>query len=112
MKFSGSVGFWLGDVKVKPGVYQHNIVEKQYTGDILTSRRRFQSAENTTNEDLILFNQISILSDLFMQDNWPSIRYVVWKGTAWKVINVEVNYPRLTLDLGGVYSGQRPSVSR
>lgn len=111
MKFSGKVGFWLGDVKVKPGVYQPNIVEKTYTGDILTNRRRFQSAENTTNEDLVVSNQISILSDLFVQDNWPAIRYVVWKGTAWKVTNIEVGYPRLTLDLGGVYNGQRPVVS-
>lgn len=111
MKFSGSVGFWLGDVKVKPGVYQPNIIERPYAGDVLANRRRFQPAENTTNEDLFLSNQISVLSDLFMQDNWPSIRYVVWKGTAWKVTNVEINYPRLTLDLGGVYNGQRPPVS-
>lgn len=112
MKFSGSVGFWLGDKKIKPGVYKPNIVEKPYTGDVLANRRRFQSAENSSNDDLTVTNQISILSDLYMQNNWPSIKYVVWKGTAWKVNDVEVDYPRITLNLGGVYNGERPTISR
>lgn len=110
MKFSGIVGFWFGDKEVKPGVYRPKIEEKTYVGDILSNRRRFQQAENTTNDDLIVTSQISILSDLYLQKNWPSIKYVVWNGTAWKVTNVDVSYPRLTLDLGGVYNGQRPSV--
>lgn len=107
MKFSGSIGFWKKDVEVKPGVFKPDIIEKSYTGNVLRNIQQFQSAENQQNENLKLNNQISIISDLFMQENWPSIKYVFWKGVKWKVTSVDINnYPRCILQLGGVYNGK------
>lgn len=104
MKFSGKVGFWEGSRETKPGIYKSQIVERPYNGDVITSTRRFQSTE-FQNDDLKLSNRISILSDLYAQQNWTSIRYIVWNGTKLKVNSVEVNYPRLILDVGGIYNG-------
>lgn len=107
MKFSGSIGFWYKDKEVKPGVYKPNIVEKPYTGDVLRNSRRFQTVENQQNENLVLVNRLSILSDLYMQKNWPSIKYVLWNGTKWKVSSVDTSsYPRVIIELGGVYNGK------
>lgn len=107
MKFSGKVGFWLKDVETKPGVYEPKIVEKNYTGDIMSNSRRFQSVDNQLNEDLKLVNRLSIISDLYMQKNWPSVKYVLWNGVRWNVSSVDVNsYPRVILELGGVYNGR------
>lgn len=107
MKFSGAVGFWLGDVKIKPGVYEPKIVEKNYTGDIINNSRRFQQVDNQLNENLKLVNRLSIISDLYMQKNWPSVKYVLWNGVRWSVSSVDVNsYPRIILELGGVYNGR------
>lgn len=105
MKFSGVVGFWTGDKEVSPGVFKPDIKEVSYTGDVTRNYRQSQSVSNQVNDNLNVNNQISILSDLYIRENWPSIRYVVWNGVKWKVNTVEVGYPRLTLELGGVYNG-------
>lgn len=60
MKFSGKIGFWLGDIKTKPGIYKSNIVEKTYTGDVLKNIRNFQSDENQINDNLRVNNRLSI----------------------------------------------------
>lgn len=107
MKFSGKVGFWQKDVETKPGVYKSEIVEKSYTGDILRNARRFQAAENQQNENLRVTNRLSIISDLYMKQNWASIKYVSWNGVNWSVTSVDISsYPRVILDLGGVYNGK------
>lgn len=104
MKFSGKVGFWENDVELSPGKWGPNIVERPYTGDILRWKQQFQKSD-TQNDIFNVNNQISILADLYAHENWPSIRYVVWKGVKWKVTDVEVSYPRLILSIGGVWNG-------
>lgn len=104
MKFYGKVGFWTGSQEVKPDVFKSRIVERLYSGNVNWNNRHFQSSENQ-NDDIRLNNQISILSDLYSQENFSSIRYVIWNNVKWRVTNVEVNYPRITLTIGGVYNG-------
>lgn len=105
MKFSGVVGFWEGSVETSPDIFEPSIVEKPYTGEVRRNYRRFQSTNNI-NDDLVTNNKISILSDLYARENWETIRYVIWNGVKWKVTRVEVDYPRLILELGGVYDGR------
>lgn len=107
MKFSGKVAFTEQSVQVKPGVYRPKIVEKPYVGDVLRDQRRYQQGENQQNENLTISNRISIVSDLYMKQNWASILYVVWNGINWKATSIDVSqYPRITIDLGGVYNGE------
>lgn len=107
MKFSGAVGFWLGDKETKPGVYKSIIKEKPYVGDVLRNSRRFQAADNQQNENLKVTNRLSIVCDLYMQKNWSSIKYVDWNGVKWSVNSVDITaYPRAILELGGVYNGK------
>lgn len=106
MKFSGKVGFWEKDVETIPGVYKPKIVEKPYVGDITRNYRKFQTGENQQNKNLNVNNQISIVSDLYMQKNWSSIKYVLWNGVKWEVNTVDVNFPRLVLEIGGVWNGE------
>lgn len=107
MKFSGKIGFWIKDAEIKPGVYKPSIIEKAYTGDVKKNMRRFQSAENQQNDNLRLNNQLSIISDLYMQKNWSSIKYVLWNGVKWSVSSIDIGSPpRVLLELGGVYNGK------
>lgn len=107
MKFAGRIGFWEKDREIKPGVYRPGIVEKTYIGDVLRNVRRFQNAENQQNDNLVVSNRISIFSDLYMRNNWSSIKYVLWNQVKWKVTSVDIgSYPRVILDLGGVYNGE------
>ncbi|MCI7789134.1 MAG: hypothetical protein MR518_06585 [Mollicutes bacterium] len=110
MKFSGKIGFWIKDVEIKPGVFKPQIIEKNYTGDVLRNIRRFQSVENQQNENLAVNNKLSIISDLYLQQNWGSIKYVSWNGVNWQVSSVDIgSFPRIVLELGGVYNGKTPS---
>lgn len=106
MKFSGLLGFWKEDVETKPSVYTPLIEERPYIGDVLKDRRSFQTSDYQ-NDDFNINNQISILSDLYLQQNWSSIRYVLWNGVKWKVRDVNIEYPRIVLTLGGVYNENR-----
>ena len=106
MKFSGKIGFWIKDIQTRPGSYKPCIIEKPYTGDVMNNIRRFQSGETQQNENLVVSNKLSIVSNLYLQENWPSIKYVLWNNTKWKVTSVDVGaYPRVVLELGGVYNG-------
>ncbi len=106
MKFSGKIGFWFDDVETKPGVFKSQIVEKSYTGDILRNVRRFQDAQNQVNDNLVLNNRLSIISDLYMQENWSSIKYVFWNNKKWTVKSIDIgSYPRIIIELGGIYNG-------
>lgn len=103
MKFSGKVGFWEEDAETSQDVYRPKIIEKSYTGDVIDDNRRFTSPD-TQNKTFTINNKISILGDFYAHENWPSIRYVLWKDVKWEVTNVNVNHPRLILTLGGVYN--------
>lgn len=105
MKFSGIVGFVLDEVDVSLGTYKPQVEERQYKGDVRRNTRRNVSTDYQ-NSDVEISNQISILSDLYSQQNWNSIKYVIWNGVKWSVTNIDLSdYPRLILDLGGVYNG-------
>lgn len=106
MKFSGEVGFWVDEIETGPGVWRGEIVERHYVGDVLRNVRSFQQASEQMNDEFKVSNKISILSDMYMKQNWASIRYVVWNGKKFSVTSVDVGYPRLTLDIGGLYHGE------
>lgn len=106
MKFHGKIGFWKGDIEVRPGVWIPQIDERMYTGDIFKNSRYFQYENNQQNPNLNVSNQFSILADLYMKENLDSIRYILWNGIKWSVTRVSIDYPRVTFEVGGVYNGQ------
>ena len=103
-KFYGKIGY-ASTVETKPGVYEEQIVERSYYGDLIRNTRRRQSADQD-NDDINISYEISIVADPFATNNFHTMRYAVFMGTKWKISNVEVSYPRLILTLGGVYNGQ------
>lgn len=102
-KFYGPIGY-AQQVETKPGVWEEQIVEKFYRGDVLRNTRRLQSTDKV-NDDINVGNEISIVADPFANGNFHAMRYVGFLGARWKVTNVEVQYPRLILTLGGLYNG-------
>ena len=105
MKFAGKIGFWFDDVETVPSVYEPKIIEKPYVGDVTRNYRRNQQESGKTNKNLSLNNQIDILADTYLQQNYHTVRYVLWNGVRWEVTAVEVDYPKIKLEIGGVYDG-------
>lgn len=102
-KWFGVIGY-AKTVETSPGIWKEQITERQYYGEVIRNTRRLQSADKL-NDDLYVGNEISIVSDPFANENFYSMRYIEFMGAKWKISNVEVQYPRLLLTLGGVYNG-------
>ncbi len=104
-KYYGSIGY--GEtVESAPGVWEETITERKYFGDVLQFMRKWENGQGL-NDDLNISNKISIVADPFAYENFQQMRYVIWLGAKWKVTNVEVQYPRLILTVGGVYNEQQ-----
>ena len=88
-----------------PGVWSEEITEREYFGDLIRNVRRLQTSDKL-NDDINISNEISIVADPFAYQNFHSMRYIEFMGSKWKISNVEVQYPRLILTVGGVYNEQ------
>lgn len=102
-KFYGVIGY-AATVQTEPGIYEEQIVEIEYMGDVLRNTRRLREGSKI-NDDVAISNQISIIADPYASNNFHAMRYVTFMGAKWKVSEVDVQYPRLILTLGGVYNG-------
>lgn len=103
-RYSGKIGFAVTK-ETKPGVWADEITERTYYGDLTRNTRRLQSSGNL-NDNLIISNELSIVADPYANENFHAIRYAVFMGTKWKINSVQVQYPRLILELGEVYNGK------
>lgn len=103
-RWAGTVGF-SNQVNTSPGVWEEQVVERKYYGDIFKNTKSVDSGSQI-NDGISISNQISIVSDPYATENFHRILYVTFMGTKWKVSNVEVQFPRLILNAGGVYNGQ------
>lgn len=106
-KFYGAIGYARLEESV-PGVWTDKIVERKYRGDVVLDQRRWQSTDKV-NDDLNIDNSISIIADQYAYDNSGVMKYIIWNNTAWKIQSFSVNRPRIIIQIGGVYNGERPS---
>lgn len=102
-KFYGTIGYQTTE-ETEPGIFEEKIVEHNYYGDVIKNARRLQDSGNV-NDDVTVSNRISIIADPFANNNIYAMRYVIIAGAKWKVKEVEVEYPRLILTVGGIYNG-------
>lgn len=102
-KFAGGIGYGES-VEKAPGVWEDNIVEYPYFGDVIRNTRKLSDGQSVNN-DISVNNSISIVADAYANEHFFAIRYIRWAGTLWTVTDVEVQRPRLLLRLGGVYNG-------
>lgn len=103
-KWYGKIGY-AETVETAPGVWSESITEREYFGELIRNIRRLQTGDKL-NDDINISNEISIIADPFANENFHSMRYVEFMGAKWKITNVEVQYPRLILTVGGVYNGK------
>lgn len=104
-KFYGKVGY-IKTTETAPGVWTAKPIERYYAGDLIRNHKRYESSGNV-NDNITLQNEISIVCDPYALQNFQNIRYVEFMGTLWKVTAVDVQYPRLSLSIGGVYNGEQ-----
>lgn len=104
-KWYGGIGYAMNNKEISPGIWKEEITERNYYGEVIRNSRRLQTTDQL-NDNINVSNEISIVSDPFANENFHSIRYVEFMGAKWKITNIEVQYPRLLLTIGGVYNGE------
>lgn len=102
-KWHGKIGY-AETVETEPGIYEEQIVERSHYGDLIRNTRKLQNSSGV-NDNINIANEISIVADPYAREHFYSMRYAEFMGTKWKITDVSVQYPRLTLSLGGVYNG-------
>lgn len=103
-RFSGNIGF-VETVEMSPGVFAPEATERRYHGDMIARKVRLDTNSDTTNKDIVLNNDISIVADKFSKEHLGYMRYVVLHGLKWEITSATIEYPRIRLALGGIYNG-------
>lgn len=101
-RYHGYVGYAI-DVEAYPGVWEEQISEHEYFGDVLKNRINMQQG-SVVNAKITISNSISIIADPFAFEHVYAMRYVTYLGKKWSIVNVSIERPRLILTLGGLYN--------
>jgi hypothetical protein len=102
-KFYGVIGYAI-QAETSPGVWENQVIEKSYRGDILLSQQRWQKSEKANN-DLSLDNSISVIADVYAYINSGFMKYIVLHGQKWSINSLAISRPRIVLQIGGLYNG-------
>lgn len=103
-RWFGKVGY-SETVETAPGVWMPQDTVCEYTGDVNRNSTRWTGRSESTNDELTLNVQISIVADPFAIEHFSSIKWIEYMGAKWKIVNTEPQLPRILLTLGGVYNG-------
>lgn len=101
-RWYGKIGFSIQE-ETSPGIWNEVVVEKNYYGDIYNRSRKWQQSKDLV-DDITITNEITITTDPYIIENLTNIKYVVVQGIKWKISNITLSAPRLTLSLGGIYN--------
>ena len=104
-KWFGKIGYSETE-ETAPGVHKPHITVHEYYGDVIRNTTRWTVNSESTNDDLTVNSQISIVADPFAIEKFYSMKWIEFMGTKWKIASVEPQFPRLLLTLGGVYNGE------
>ena len=110
------MGKWCGKIgnaltsEIRPGVWDgdDSIIERPYFGEEVKAARRFEKSGNG-NDNLNVSLELSVIADPFANQNFQSMKYITFMGSKWEITNVELQYPRMILTIGGIYNGPEPS---
>lgn len=104
-KWFGKVAY-SKTVETTPGVWMNEDTVHEYYGDVIRNSTKWSGNSDSTNDNLTVNVQISIVSDPFAIENFYSMKWIEYLGAKWKITNVEPQFPRLLLTLGGVWNGE------
>ena len=101
-KFYGKIGY-IKTAETRPGIWEEQSTERSYFGDTIRNQKKWDNSSNI-NDNINVSNEISIVADPYALENLGNIKYVYFMGAKWKVSDIDVQYPRLILSIGGLYN--------
>lgn len=96
--------------ETRPGIYEEKYVERYYKGDVIRSSRRWDPSEHL-NDNLTISNDISIISDDFVNQNLGAMRYLILMNQKYEIVSatIDTDKHRITLSLGSVFNASNTS---
>lgn len=111
-KWSGRIGFVTNEeIPVGSGIWKDVVVVKRFTGDVLNVSKRWDTTGEKVNDDITISNRISVVATPYLTENFYAIRFISFMNSWWRVNSVTMDYPRLTLEIGGKYNGDTTPTS-
>lgn len=104
MRFFGKVGYQV-ETESTDSVWAKTMVAKSYFGDVIRNNTRRDTGD-TINDQIDVNNRISIVADPFAFENFQNMKYVEWLKQLWNIKSIELQPPRIILEVGGVYNGE------
>ena len=86
-----------------PTIWNPQIEERSYRGEMF--RNKYSNRPAGDHDDVTLTSKIRVLLNPFLQQNYGRIKYVDILGCKWTVTSVEIQYPGVIMEIGGVYTG-------
>lgn len=106
MKYSGKIGF-ASKVETSPGVWEDEITERDYIGDVLQRTERLDTG-STIIPSYRTTTSYSVLSDGVLKERYSDVRYISDQGTRWKVDSIIRKFPRIEMFVSEEYNGPTP----
>lgn len=103
-KWFGKIGY-VSYVQTAPSVWRDQETVYEYFGDIKRNTSSWRNNPDSTNDDLTIDVQVSIVADQFAYQHFSSMKWIELYDAKWKIVKVEPQHPRLILTVGGVYNG-------
>lgn len=101
MKWFGEIGYFV-ESENEGGVVTNSYQKQEYYGDIIKNYKT-NTSENAVNENFEINNRISVVADPYLISHFHKIAWISFMDAKFKVRSVELQYPRLIVDLGGVF---------
>ena len=108
-KFHGVVGYAIPN-EIRPGVYKDSYVEREARGDVIEFTGRWANGI-AINDNYTTNTKISIVADAFAYEHFSKIKYCIWMGVKWKVLDVKIPRPRIIMTLGGEFNGGKATTT-
>ena len=105
-KYYGTIGYYFDEDEIRPGVWTKHLEERDVYGDFIRNSKRTENS-GQFNDNININNQISFIADPYAMNNFQHIKYATYMQTKWAVTSVDVQYPRLILNLGGIYHDEQ-----
>ena len=105
-KWYGKIGY-ADTVETEPGLWEEQIIERDYYGDLIRNRWMQQTPSDGINDNIRIAIKLRIIAaDPYAMSHFSKMIYAEVSGVKWKITEVLPEFPSLTLTLGGVWNAE------
>lgn len=91
-------------VETEPGIWETEEKTLSMKGDMIRQNADIINS-NSVNDDISLGHRVSLVGDAYAFENYFNIKWIEIDRRKWKVSSIEIQRPRIIVDVGGLWNG-------